>query len=87
MAENTSNNLPEEQSKKIDFKSILFYYLSYWKWFIASVLLFLAISFLYLRYSTPIYRSSTIIMLKDDYRGGGVSESASFSEIGLFKGT
>lgn len=64
----------------------LMYYLGYWKWFLICSFLGLVIAYAYLRYSTPIYRASTTILVKDDKKGGLDSELSAFSEIGLIKG-
>ena len=60
-------NKPEEE---FNLYEILFKYLAYWPWFIASVILCLCCSYMYLRYSTPIYSTSAKILIKeqDNYR-------------------
>lgn len=58
-------------------------YLIHWKWFVLTIILALAMAFLYLRYATPQFRASTSIAIKDDKRGGGASEFAAFSDKGL----
>jgi capsular exopolysaccharide synthesis family protein len=51
-----------------------------------SVLAFVIIGFVYLRYATPIYSASTTILVKDDKKGGLASEFSGLSEIGLLGG-
>ncbi|MEH6307439.1 polysaccharide biosynthesis tyrosine autokinase [Olivibacter sp. CPCC 100613] len=46
-------------------KSFILRTLSYWKAFILSVVIFVGLAFLYLKYTTPQYLVSSIIMLKD----------------------
>ena len=60
-------NKPEEE---FNLYEILFKYLAYWPWLIASVILCLCCSYMYLRYSTPIYSTSAKILIKeqDNYR-------------------
>ena len=53
-----------------NFYEILFKYLAYWPWFVASVIICLCCAYVHLRYSTPIYSSSAKILIKeqDNYR-------------------
>ena len=44
-------NRPEEE---FNLYEILFKYLAYWPWFIASIIICLCCTFAYLRYCTPI---------------------------------
>lgn len=46
-----------------ELKRILSDYLSYWKWFILSVVLCVVGGRIYLHYATPVYRVSTTIMI------------------------
>ncbi len=46
-----------------ELKRILSDYLSYWKWFILSVVLCVVGGRIYLHYATPVYRVSTTIMV------------------------
>ena len=73
----------EEEGKQIDVVGAFFYYLSYWKWFVASLVVCLAISLVYLRFALPSYEVSTSILLKDDQKGGGALEMNAFKEMGL----
>jgi len=78
----------ENQSEEINIQEILFKYLSYWKWFVISIVACLAIAFLYLRYATPVYNVSAAIIIKDDKKGGnGTSELSVFEGMGLLGGT
>ena len=60
-------NMPKEE---INLYEILFKYLAYWPWFVASVILCLCCTYMYLRYSTPVYTTSAKILIKeqDNYR-------------------
>lgn len=58
-------------------------YIIHWKWFVITMLFSLVLGFLYLRYSTPQYKASTTIVIKDDKKGGAVSELATFSDKGI----
>lgn len=56
--------------KKIDVMAILMKYLSYWKWFLLSIILSLAIAVTYIYFTLPKYKISTSILFRDDQKGG-----------------
>ncbi|MFN2261216.1 MAG: GumC family protein [Psychroflexus sp.] len=71
MSDNNNTNLStsaqEELKSEGDIKQIIFQYLKYWPWFVISVFICLSLAFLYLRYTTNIYKTATQIkILKDD---------------------
>ena len=74
----------EEYERPIDFLGTFIKYLSYWKWFAASLLIFLSLGYIYLKFTLPTYEVSTSILLKDDQKGGGTAEINAFKEMGLF---
>src|SRR3954462_12906228 len=63
MAENVSNNNLGQQPSP---KELLFNYLPYLPWVILSVLFFLSLAYLKLRYSTPVYNVTSKILVKDN---------------------
>lgn len=64
---NQSTSVQEELKSEGDIKQIIFQYLKYWPWFVVSVFICLSVSFLYLRYTTSIYKTATQIkILKDE---------------------
>lgn len=70
----------------VNLRDALARYLKYWPWFIISVILCILIAFFYLRYSTPVYHSKATIIIKDEKRGGVMSELSSFEDMGLLSG-
>lgn len=59
-----------------------------WIWFAGSVLVCLALAFLYLRYSTPVYKINATLLVKDDQKGadiGGANANV-LQDLGLFAG-
>jgi capsular exopolysaccharide synthesis family protein len=77
-------NPVEEFEKPIDFAGQFFKYLTYWKWFIISLIVCLALAFIYLKITPNNYEVTTSILLKDDQKGGGSTEMNAFKEMGLF---
>ena len=68
---NTNPRLRKKNSEEeFNLYEILFKYLAYWPWFVVSVILCLFGTYMYIRYSTPVYSSSAKILIKeqDNYR-------------------
>jgi tyrosine-protein kinase Etk/Wzc len=74
----------EEFERPIDFPGIFIKYISYWKWFIVSLIMCLCIAFIYLKFALPDYEAGTAVLLKDDQKGGGTAEMNAFKDLGLF---
>ncbi|WP_448789193.1 GumC family protein [Bacteroides graminisolvens] len=82
--ENSAKNY-SEQEQSLNIQELLLKYLNYWPWFVGSVVACMAVAFLYLKMTTPIYNVSAAIMIKDDKKGGNMaSEMAAFEDLGLF---
>ena len=73
----------DESDKKFNFREQMDKYLIHWKWFMLSVIICMGLSFLYLRYSTPLYSISSTILIKDDKKGGLPNEFSTFADLGL----
>lgn len=63
---------PQQDETEISLMEILFRYLKYWKWFVVSVVLAIAVAFVYFRYTVPVYNVTSSVILKDqkNQRGG-----------------
>ncbi|RDC66087.1 GumC family protein [Adhaeribacter pallidiroseus] len=79
------NTTYPERAQPKDLKKIVFSYLRYWYLFLLGAILGLIAANLNLRYTTPQYRVSTTLLIKDDKSGDGLSESAAFSDLDLLK--
>lgn len=73
----------EYQEEDIQLRAVLEKYLIHWKWFVLGALLCLAAAFVYLRYTTPQYQASTTILVKDEKKGGMLSELSAFADMGI----
>lgn len=71
------------EEKHIDYIELFCKYLAHWKLILCSVIVCLLIAFLYLRYTTPVYRVFSTIMLKDDEKGGGFDEMSALQSWGI----
>jgi len=76
-----SNNLESEDS--LNIRAEIEKYLMHWKWFVLGGILAFIAAFLYLRYATPQYNVSAIILIKDDKKSGASAELAVFEDLGL----
>ncbi len=77
---------PEEKSS-IDFQLIYTTLILNWKWFLLSIIVCLGLGYLYLKYATPAYQSTTKVLIKDDdqskRRGMGSSMIQSAANLGF----
>ena len=81
---NKLNKSEEEFDRPIDFAGIIFNYITYWKWIIASLVVCLIFAVIYLKITVPNYEVTTSVLLKDDQKGGGSTEMNAFKDMGLF---
>ena len=65
----------EKKEDKINFYALLFKYLIYWPWFVASIIIFLALGYLYIRKSTPVYQINASVLIKEDNSRSGYSSA------------
>jgi capsular exopolysaccharide synthesis family protein len=78
-----NNTSTENLEQELNLRAVLDNYLAHWKWFLLGVIVSLAIAFLYLRYSIPQYQASSTILVKDEKKGGMLSELSAFADMGL----
>ncbi len=77
------NNFEEDYENDFQFKEFLNKYTIHWQWFALGVSVCLLLAFLYLRYTIPQYQASTTILVKDEQKGGMLSELSAFSDMGI----
>jgi tyrosine-protein kinase Etk/Wzc len=79
------NNYISEENQDEDFnlRDTLERYLNNWQWFVLAVCLCITLAFIYLRYTTPQYQASTTILVKDEKKGGMLSELSAFADMGI----
>jgi tyrosine-protein kinase Etk/Wzc len=78
-----NNSFNDDIENDFDLKAFLDKYLIHWKWFGLGVTICLILAFLYLRYTIPQYQASTTILVKDEKKGGMLSELSAFADMGL----
>lgn len=83
---NSSNAEKEFQllsEKSFDFIGIIIKYLSYWKWFLLSLIISFLIAFIYIKFTLPVYKIETSILFQDSQKGSGSSATNAFNGMGL----
>lgn len=50
----------ENEKSSFDFQKIFTLFLLNWKWFVLSLIICIGASYLYLRYSTPVYSTCQV---------------------------
>src|SRR5690554_5734661 len=71
-----------KESNETNLREELERYIGYWPWFLVALFISLSISFLYLRYATPVYETIATILIKDE-KNSALSELAAFQDLGL----
>ncbi|EIA10226.1 GumC family protein [Flavobacterium frigoris] len=78
-----NNDFGDEYENDFDLKAFLNKYVIHWQWFVLAMCIGLLAAFLYLRYTVPQYNVSTTILVKDDKKGGMLSELSAFADLGM----
>jgi len=79
----------EDLNKESQFNVVHFFYkvLSNWFWILFSILLCLIASYLYVRYTTPIYSIGARVLVNDDKKGGGMGGGNALGDLGGLLGS
>ncbi|MDI6049228.1 polysaccharide biosynthesis tyrosine autokinase [Flavobacterium sp. XS2P24] len=78
-----NNHFEEDFENDFQLKEFLNKYSIFWKWFVVGICVSLVLAFLYLRYTIPQYQASTTILVKDEKKGGMLSELSAFADLGM----
>ncbi|QOG04132.1 tyrosine-protein kinase [Flavobacterium sp. MDT1-60] len=81
--QNFYNDVIDDEIEDVNLREQLEKYLVQWRWFLVSVTIGLILAFLYLRYTTPSYEATTTILVKDEKKGGMLSELSAFADLGM----
>jgi len=76
----------EEEQQPVDLVGVFFKYMSYWKWFVASMVLCLLLGVYYLKTTTRVYEVKATVLLKDDKKGSGsgMADLSALKDLGMF---
>ncbi|MCK4408339.1 MAG: hypothetical protein KAV44_11730, partial [Bacteroidales bacterium] len=61
---NNISNIPKEES--IDYKALFFKFYRYWYFFALTIFIFFIIAFLFNKYTKPIYKVNTTVLIQED---------------------
>jgi tyrosine-protein kinase Etk/Wzc len=68
-----------------NLKDNLMPYLKYWYWFAVGLLICLLGTYIYLAYTTPIYKITSTLLIPDDKKGDGILKATAFSDLNMFQ--
>lgn len=54
-----------------------------WYWFVGGVFTCLFVAWLYLHYTNPVYQAIASVMIKDEKKGGDISDNSILKELGI----
>ncbi|MEA1787626.1 polysaccharide biosynthesis tyrosine autokinase [Arenibacter sp. GZD96] len=74
----------KSKNDSFELKEIIEGYTKHWKWFLISILVFVALAFLFIRYSTPEYQVEAKIQIVNDQSSGSGLDL--FKELNAFSG-
>lgn len=79
----------ENQDNSFNLYALFFKYILYWPWFVASIVLCVIGTYLYLNYQVPVYNitSSVLIKEEDQKSGTGSSPMGAIQDFGMFSMT
>ena len=64
-----------DKEVQVDFRRVIKKVLSSWHWIAFSIFICVLISYVYLRYQTPIYKISARVLVNDEKKGAGLGAS------------
>lgn len=83
MKDNDTFKTGIEEISGLGIRDIIDRILSYWYWFVLSILICLSGAYMYLKVTPRIYTRTATVLVKDN-QNGGVTESAAFEELQVF---
>jgi capsular exopolysaccharide synthesis family protein len=78
-----NNRFDDDLENDFQLKDVLDKYSIHWQWFALGVSVCMILAFLYLRYTIPQYQATTTILVKDEKKGGMLSELSAFADLGM----
>ena len=73
-----------EKENELNLNDLFHIVLANWYWFLLSTLFCCGVAFLYLKWAPKVYTRTASVLIKDNTKGGGLSESAAFEELNMF---
>lgn len=76
------SNFFNDDESDFNLKELIQKYLSYWKWFLLSIIIAISSAFVYLQFQTPVYKVQSSLLIKDERKGLGQDDM--LSELNIF---
>ena len=80
MVEQDTNRFQQMEENELNLVDLLRIVRVNWYWFLASTILCLGVAVLYLAWAPKVYTRTASVLIKDDSKGGGLSEASAFEE-------
>ena len=80
-----NNSSFQSQYTKEDIMQMVYKYLKYWYIFIVSVIICLALAWLYLKTKTPAYMVTSTLVIQEDTKGESAMKATAFSDLDMFR--
>ncbi len=75
--------MKDDEESSIDFKELFLLFFSHWKWFVASVAIFLVVAVFWLMRQNDVYTVSSMILMKGENSSTPSSEAVVMEGFGL----
>src|SRR5690606_6824437 len=73
----------EEKEDMISVMEIVTLFIKHWKWIFFGLIIALAVAFVYLRYTTPVYKVGSSVVLKEEGRRGPSAMPGTLEELAM----
>jgi tyrosine-protein kinase Etk/Wzc len=87
MKESLHNLFGNDKSSHLTIKEHFLRHLAYWPLFLVSLIICITAGVIYIRYATPVYRASTLMLVKGDQNNGGAPRTEDLLRTALDGGT
>jgi tyrosine-protein kinase Etk/Wzc len=81
-----NNNTIMDEENDTNFRESFDKYIFHWKYFLLGLAISVAMVLVYLRYVNPVYESKASILIKDEQKGGSITDLSMFKDLGISGG-
>ncbi|WP_374166334.1 GumC family protein [Arcticibacter sp. MXS-1] len=73
-----------EENDEFDLRGLIYKYVHHWRWFLFSILFFLALGFIYIQFQKPSYRIEGKLLIKNNDKAGAADAASKLNDLDLF---
>ena len=77
-------DINQQKEESVDYKALFFKFYRYWYFFIITIFIALLIAFLFNKYTKPIYKVTTTVLVQDEKKNATMDPSSFMEGFGLF---